>query len=314
MSRVLFLFLTLVTFHNANAFTWFSLATADKDKHLQQATELAKSYLDKAISNPQLRNLNEEYYNDLVLLKSAFNNGFQFELDSCDSDEKKNLIAYTHSSAMDPQQDWYFFRKGEKKVNKVYICKAALVRSREVLAQNIIHEVSHLSLQTGEQKATGLEIIAVLFGGGSPFLNGYTYYGRTWRYQGVQSWLKMSEDEMLALGTSWLKIPGFIDNSFSYEMNQLQSDVIFGHAKKEILEILTEYQGHEDQVLKFRNNEGMTLLMLAAREGHLEIFKSVLERGGIALLFDKNNLGQDCKAIALENRRDQIIEYIQTVK
>ncbi len=310
MSRVVFLFLMLVVFHNANA--WFG-ATSSKDKHLQLATELAKSYISKSLLNPQLRTLNENYYNELVLLNGAFNNGFRFEIDSCESEQKKNLIAYTHSSAMDPQQDWYFFREGQKKINMVYICKAALARSKEVLAQNIIHEVSHLALQTGEQKATGLEIIAVLFGGGGLFLNGYTYYGKTWRYQGVQSWLKMSDEEMISLGTSWIKIPGFVDSSFKYEMYQLQSDVIFGKATKEILEILTEYQGQVNQVLKFRNAEGMTLLMLAAREGHLELFKLILERGGVALLSDKNNLEQDCNAIAFENQRDQILEYIQTL-
>lgn len=284
-----------------------------QNSKFQASEELAKLYLNNAINNLSLRSTSEDLYQEISLLKAAFQNGTQLILDPCDSAPTKNLIAYTHAHAMDPVQDWYFFRKGEKKVNKIYICVSAIGRSKEVLAQNLIHEVSHLALQTSEQEATGLEIAAVYFGGGAPFLNGYTYYGKTWKFEGVKSVLGMSNAETAALRLEWLKFPGFVDSPFRYEMNQLRSDVIFGVATDEILDILNVYKDRIEEVTHFRDNQGMTLLMIAAREGHLSVFKSLLSAGGTELLKDKNNFDQDVAAIAREYKRDDITKYISSI-
>jgi|GEM_PF-1346178 len=168
-----------------------------------EAIELAKQRLDKSLTGTDAYN-EPGFWKKARTLREAFDNGFRFKNESCGKDI---TVMYTLKSE--------YYSPEEHKKNIIHICKG-YEPDADLMAQDLIHEVSHLMLWTMENEATEFEMVITRLGGGYPVINGYINYDP-----------KLTQEDLEALGLGYIKMALGIDSKISYDYQVLRANIIY---------------------------------------------------------------------------------------
>ncbi len=224
--------------------------------------ELAKKMLDSSIINVKRTELDLE--EDFKLIREAFNNEFMF-----------NFIRRTKDGddcyASVYKENYYLAQKSKVKTNFINICKSGKKSSDEIMAQNLIHEVSHAVLLTHEGEAIKFELLAAHFYGLSPMSNGNI------RPIIGKKYLLLSKEELEFLDYAWKIELGLTgkDEWFKFALMSYS-----GIAELDLFKKLVSLKkfSHID-IKNFSDSYGYTPLMIAAREGYLGHVKYLVKKG-----------------------------------
>jgi hypothetical protein len=134
------------------------ISTSSFARNHEEAVELAKLYLDRALSSQYVAG-DIKLKHDLILIRDRFNDPMRIKNHKC-AGRFSNYVAYVLPS--DRSKDL-----------AVFICEKYKYLPTESMAQTLIHEVSHLVIGPDEHVATRYEMVATYLGGRTPELNGY---------------------------------------------------------------------------------------------------------------------------------------------
>lgn len=214
------------------------------------AVDLARLMLDNSLTR-----MNEypkpKFWEQVKILRMAFGNGFSFKNDSCGQDV---TVMYTLKT------DYYNPEKHKK--NVIHICKGYNPNT-ELMAQDLIHEVSHLVLTTMEGDATEFEMVVTRLGGGYPVINGYIKFNEG-----------LSQEDLEWLGYAYLKLALGIDSQLAFEYQILRANIIYNDYAaflRNIKKLTVKMPG----LLKFKDIEGQTLHSIAVSYGRTDFVRSI---------------------------------------
>jgi hypothetical protein len=127
-------------------------------KDHSEAVELAKLYLDRALSSQYVAN-DIKLMDDLTLMRDKFDGRVIIKNRRCTGRYSK-YVAYILGSI-------------ESKNLEIFICNQHKDIPTESMAQTLIHEVSHVVISPDEEVATRFEMIVTYLGGRTPELTGH---------------------------------------------------------------------------------------------------------------------------------------------
>jgi len=215
-----------------------------------EAVRLAKQRLDKSLTR-----MNEyqhpKFWASVKTLREAFDNGFSFKNDSCGKDV---TVMYTLKAE-------YYSADAHKK-NIVHICKG-YEPNADLMAQDLVHEVSHLVLWTMEDEATELEMVVTRLGGGYPVINGYINYKPG-----------MTQDDLEWLGIGYIKMALGIDSEVSYRYQVLRANIIYNDYDV-FLRNTKKLAQETPEILKFTDIENQTLRSTAEKYGRSDFIQEI---------------------------------------
>lgn len=219
----------------------------------REAVRLAKEYLDASLLHKD-KYPNEKFWQETRELRSAFDNKFQFKTESCGNGQ---TLMYT------TKDEYYEAQSSSRKKNIIHVCKG-YAPGAELMAQDLIHETSHLVLAAFENQATEFEMVTVSLGGGYPVMNGYVSYQEG-----------LSQAELDWLGYGYLPMALGITSDLSYHYQFLRANIVYGDlaAFKRNLAKLPE---ERRQLLAFTDLKGFTLKSVAAKYGRTDFLNYLL--------------------------------------
>jgi len=225
----------------------------DRNDTQRAAIELAKKYLDASLLR-QGEYPNEKFWRETRELRRAFDNKFQFRTESCGNDQ---TLMYT------TKDEYYEAQSSSRKKNIIHVCKG-YAPGAELMAQDLIHETSHLVLASFENQATEFEMVTVSLGGGYPVMNGYVSYQEG-----------LSQAELDWLGYGYLQMALGINSDVSYHYQFLRANIVYGDLEA-FKRNLAKLPGEKRQLLSFTDIKGFTLKSVAAKYGRTDFLNYLL--------------------------------------
>lgn len=207
-------------------------AAADPD----DAIKFARGLLDKSLQR-QAEYPYPKFWKEVTELRAAFDNKFVIKHDNCG---RENTVMYTLKS------EYYLDQSSSRKKNIIHICKGYRP-GIELMAQDFLHETSHVALVTMETDATELEMMVTALGGGYPVMNGYVGYNED-----------LSQSELEDLGWTYLRPALGITSKLSYDYQQLRGAVVYDDYAL-FVKGMTLFKDRHSQLLGFTDFKGYTL-------------------------------------------------------
>ena len=262
-----------------------SFAQSNQDLLAQGLTQ-AKHFITEARKNPEVEN--ESGLADILKkIEDSFDWNFHFqeETETCN----------TRYAWVDPAEARA--REGSREV-LIHVCTKILKNSSVFVGEIILHEISHFLFYLDEKSATRFEIMTMHFAGASPMWS--SFIDKTSGDPQAQ----YAQGAQVLQGFEYLEKIG-IKSKLDYAAWKWAFGMM-GTVPIEAIRAAWDKQHREnrfteaeyEKILNYPNQEGMTCLMLAAREGATEQVRFLLSLPAVQKDL-KDQKGRTAKEIAI---------------
>jgi len=209
-----------------------------------EAVALAKEYLDKSLGRKG-EYPKEKFWGEVRELRQAFDNRFDFRTASCEGG-RGSFVMFTKKT------EYYLSQSSSRKKNIIHVCRG-YEPGTELMAQDLLHEVSHLVHASFENYATELEMVVTRLGGGYPVMNGYLSYNEG-----------LTQEDLEWMGYGYLPMALGITSKMSFHYQYLRANIVYDNFES-FVRNMNKVGDERAALLDFKDIEGFTLTAVATK-------------------------------------------------
>lgn len=223
----------------------------------REAVARAQAWLDAALLR-QGDYPKEKFWTKVKELRAAFDNKFDFRSASCEGGRRNRFLMFTKKA------EFYAAQSSSRKKNIIHLCEG-YAPGVELMAQDLLHEVSHLAFAAFENQATEFEMVTTALGGGYPVMSGYVSFNEG-----------LTQEDLAWLGYDYLPFALGIDSKLTFRYQHLRANIIYDNM--EVFEKNIAKLGDDlPKLLTMTDFRGFTLRGIAAKYGRPEFSQRLRE-------------------------------------